>query len=152
MIKFIEEKNNFDYVLEKEKTFDYLSEEVIFNRDTLIEYLNNEGKLFLIKDHDKIIGYCLIGLYYDIKYYTILNINTIYIEKEYRNKNIGTTILFEIIKLLNLKKYLLLSEVAIDNISSQKMMEKLGLKKTILYKEFYIKSKLDAFIYKKFIK
>ena len=130
MIKFIEEKNNFDYVLEKEKTFDYLSEEVIFNRDTLIEYLNNEGKLFLIKDHDKIIGYCLIGLYYDIKYYTILNINTIYIEKEYRNKNIGTTILFEIIK----------------------MMEKLGLKKTILYKEFYIKSKLDAFIYKKFIK
>ena len=145
-----------DYIIEKEKNFSYLGENMILSKEDLISLIDEEGGLaFIIKSENVSAGYVII-LPYEEKHCEILEINTVFIESAFRNKGIAERAVKEAIKIAekenNLNEYKLVSQVAITNGSSQRLMDKLKLSKVILFEEFYSLSKTDAYIYHKLIK
>lgn len=145
-----------DYIIEKEKNFSYLGENMILSKEDLISLIDEEGGLaFIIKSENVSAGY-VIMLPYEEKHCEILEINTVFIESAFRNKGIAERAVKEAIKIAekenNLNEYKLVSQVAITNGSSQRLMDKLKLSKVILFEEFYSLSKTDAYIYHKLIK
>ena len=145
-----------DYIIEKEKNFSYLGENMILSKEDLISLIDEEGGLaFIIKSENVSAGYVII-LPYEEKHCEILEINTVFIEQDFRNKGIALRAVQEAIKIAEkengLNEYKLVSQVAITNGSSQRLMDKLKLSKVILFEEFYSLSKTDAYIYHKLIK
>ena len=144
-----------DYIIEKEKNFSYLGENMILSKEDLISLIEEGGLAFIIKSENVSAGYVII-LPYEEKHCEILEINTVFIESAFRNKGIAERAVKEAIKIAekenNLNEYKLVSQVAITNGSSQRLMDKLKLSKVILFEEFYSLSKTDAYIYHKLIK
>ncbi len=145
-----------DYIIEKEKNFSYLGENMILSKEDLISLIDEEGGLaFIIKSENVSAGYVII-LPYEEKHCEILEINTVFIESAFRNKGIAERAVKEAIKIAekenNLNEYKLVSQVATTNGSSQRLMDKLKLSKVILFEEFYSLSKTDAYIYHRLIK
>lgn len=144
-----------DYIIEKEKNFSYLGENMILSKEDLISLIEEGGLAFIIKSENVSAGY-VIMLPYEEKHCEILEINTVFIESAFRNKGIAERAVKEAIKIAekenNLNEYKLVSQVAITNGSSQRLMDKLKLSKVILFEEFYSLSKTDAYIYHKLIK
>ena len=145
-----------DYIIEKEKNFSYLGENVKLSKEDLISLIDEEGGLaFIIKSENVSAGYVII-LPYEEKHCEILEINTVFIESAFRNKGIAERAVKEAIKIAEkengLNEYKLVSQVATTNGSSQRLMDKLKLNKVILFEEFYSLSKIDAYIYHKLIK
>ena len=145
-----------DYIIEKEKNFSYLGENMILSKEDLISLIDEEGGLaFIIKSENVSAGYVII-LPYEEKHCEILEINTVFIESAFRNKGIAERAVKEAIKIAekenNLNEYKLVSQVAITNGCSHRLMDKLKLSKVILFEEFYSLSKTDAYIYHKLIK
>ena len=145
-----------DYIIEKEKNFSYLGENMILSKEDLISLIDEEGGLaFIIKSENVSAGYVII-LPYEEKHCEILEINTVFIESAFRNKGIALRAVQEAIKIAEkengLNEYKLVSQVATTNGSSQRLMDKLKLSKVILFEEFYSLSKTDAYIYHKLIK
>ena len=129
---------------------------MILSKDDLISLIDEEGGLaFIIKSENVSAGYVII-LPYEEKHCEILEINTVFIESAFRNKGIAERAVKEAIKIAekenNLNEYKLVSQVAITNGSSQRLMDKLKLSKVILFEEFYSLSKTDAYIYHRLIK
>ena len=144
-----------DYIIEKEKNFSYLGENMILSKEDLISLIEEGGLAFIIKSENVSAGYVII-LPYEEKHCEILEINTVFIEQDFRNKGIALRAVQEAIKIAEkengLNEYKLVSQVAITNGSSQRLMDKLKLSKVILFEEFYSLSKTDAYIYHKLIK
>ena len=144
-----------DYIIEKEKNFSYLGENMILSKEDLISLIEEGGLAFIIKSENVSAGYVII-LPYEEKHCEILEINTVFIESAFRNKGIAERAVKEAIKIAekenNLNEYKLVSQVAITNGSSQRLMDKLKLSKVILFEEFYSLSKTDAYIYHKLVK
>ena len=145
-----------DYIIEKEKNFSYLGENIMLSKEDLISLIDEEGGLvFIIKSENVSAGYVII-LPYEEKHCEILEINTVFIEQDFRNKGIALRAVQEAIKIAEkengLNEYKLVSQVAITNGSSQRLMDKLKLSKVILFEEFYSLSKTDAYIYHKLVK
>ena len=129
---------------------------MILSKEDLISLIDEEGGLaFIIKSENVSAGYVII-LPYEEKHCEILEINTVFIEQDFRNKGIALRAVQEAIKIAEkengLNEYKLVSQVAITNGSSQRLMDKLKLSKVILFEEFYSLSKTDAYIYHKLIK
>lgn len=147
---------HIDYIIEKEKNFSYLGENTMLSKEDLISLIDEEGGLaFIIKSENVSAGY-VIMLPYEEKHCEILEINTVFIESAFRNKGIALRAVQEAIKIAekenDLNEYKLVSQVAITNGSSQRLMDKLKLSKVILFEEFYSLSKIDAYIYHRLIK
>lgn len=144
-----------DYIIEKEKNFSYLGENIMLSKESLISLIDEwDGLVFIIKSEKKYAGYVII-LPYEEEHCKILEINTVFIEAEFRNKGYAERAVKEAIKIAekdNGLEYKLVAQVATTNGSSQRLMDKLNLNKVILFKEFYSQSKIDAFIYHKLIK
>ena len=147
---------HIDYIIEKEKNFSYLGENIMLSKEDLISLIDEEGGLVsIIKSENVSAGY-VIMLPYEEKHCEILEINTVFIESAFRNKGIAERAVKEAIKIAEtqngLSEYKLVSQVATTNGSSQRLMDKLKLSKVILFEEFYSLSKTDAYIYNKLIK
>lgn len=144
-----------DYIIEKEKNFSYLGENMMLSKEDLISLIDEGGLAFIIKSENVSAGY-VIMLPYEEKHCEILEINTVFIESAFRNKGIALRAVQEAIKIAekenDLNEYKLVSQVAITNGSSQRLMDKLKLSKVILFEEFYSLSKIDAYIYHRLIK
>ncbi len=145
-----------DYIIEKEKNFSYLGENIMLSKENLISLIDEWGGLvFIIKGEKNVSAGYVIILPYEEQHCKILEINTVFIEPEFRNKGYAERAVKEAIKIAekeNGLEYKLVSQVATTNGSSQRLMDKLNLNKVILFKEFYSQSKIDAFIYHKLIK
>lgn len=148
---------HIDYIIEKEKNFSYLGENIMLSKEDLISLIDEWGGLvFIIKGEKNVSAGYVIILPYEEQHCKILEINTVFIEPEFRSKGYAERAVKEAIKIAEkengLNEYKLVSQVAITNGSSQRLMDKLKLNKVILFKEFYSQSKIDAFIYHKLIK
>ena len=121
-----------DYIIEKEKNFSYLGENMILSKEDLISLIEEGGLAFIIKSENVSAGYVII-LPYEEKHCEILEINTVFIESAFRNKGIAERAVKEAIKIAEkengLNEYKLVSQVAITNGSSQRLMDKLKLSK-----------------------
>lgn len=118
----------------------------ILSENFLTNLYNNDNNYYIMAElNNKIVGYSGMSLLVDHA-----DIVVILIDKNYRNKNIGSKLLNSLIskcKELNLENIFL--EVRASNIPAINLYLKLGFKKISERKDYYMLPKENAIIYKK---
>ena len=118
----------------------------ILSYDTLSSTLDNKSYIYMVASVNNIIvGYIVAELLVDH-----LDLLAIAINKDYRRKNIASTLILELFKTcksLNVDDIFL--EVRCNNMNAIKLYEKVGFEKISSRKNYYKDTGEDAFIYKK---
>lgn len=106
------------------------------------ELKNNHSHFLVAQDKGKVLGYigshCYSGECY---------ISNVAVFREFRNQNIGSMLLKNLIDFMKNKCDFISLEVRKSNISAIKLYEKFGFKKVGSRKNFYKKPSEDALIY-----
>ena len=110
LTKLIEDEREYDPNLE-----------IIIVRDFYINYINDDTKyLYLCEEDNKIVGYT-----YLIKNENNIKIDSLYVEKEYRNKGIATNLINEAINYAKLNnKNCITLNVLENNLKAKKLYYK----------------------------
>lgn len=152
------EKNDFSYVLERERTFEK-DLGFGFTEDHLKRILENKYNYFLIVEdiNKNKVGYVFCTLRSYLRKFCLnkLTVDTIYVEEEYRKQRLGTKIITDCVnfmlseKFKNYNIFKLCAEIEETNIASQKLFEKLGFKKKYLKINYYKSVSKNAFLYQR---
>lgn len=128
-------KDNYDYVIEVINNY--------FNQKTDENDLKNKV-VFVLKDNEKQIGFIIYSISFEVS-----DIYFLYINKEYRSKNLGYYLTFNTINYLkehfNVKEFIL--EVNINNTKAINLYERLNFKKLRIIKNYY-QNNQDAILMK----
>lgn len=118
-------KDNYNYVLDIVNNY--------FKQTTTVENLK-ENTIFVLKDNEKQVGFIIFSIVIDTA-----DIYFLYIDKEYRSKNLGYFLSLESINYLkqnlNVKDFFL--EVNVNNTKAINLYNRLDFKKIRIIKNYY---------------
>lgn len=118
-------KDNYNYVLDIVNNY--------FKQKTTVENLK-ENTIFVLKDNEKQVGFIIFSIVIDTA-----DIYFLYIDKEYRSKNLGYFLSLESINYLkqnlNVKDFFL--EVNVNNTKAINLYNRLDFKKIRIIKNYY---------------